>query len=95
MFLLLLRDRFDVFWPGDEERWRGKHAHRQGGDLFVFSSTNLWQERRRQPPGQEGGEGLQAVQVQEAPASAQRVLVCVATPPTTAPRPTRMQFWTG
>ena len=60
MFLLLLRDRFDVLWPGDEERWRGKHAHRQGGDSFVFSSTNLWQERRRQPPGQAGGEGLQA-----------------------------------
>ena len=59
MFLLLLRDRFDVLWPGDEERWRGKRAHRQGGDSFVFSSTHLWQERRRQPPGQ-GGKGLQA-----------------------------------
>ncbi|CAJ1437539.1 unnamed protein product, partial [Effrenium voratum] len=40
----------------DEERWRGKHAHRQGGDSFVFSSTHLWQERRRQPPGQEGAQ---------------------------------------
>ena len=40
---------------------RGKHAHRQGGDSFVFSSTHLWQEsgvsHQGRSPGKSKGKG--------------------------------------
>ena len=77
-----------VMSAGEESALTGKAATRSSFRPQIC-------DRRGGVSHQGRREARASKQVQEAPASAQRVLVRVATPPTTAPRPTRMQFWIG